>query len=90
MSAPWVEAVAAILRGTPKLPGALCRDRSELFDGDNEDTAGRAAAICLRCPARRPCGAWANRLAHNQAHGVLAGEYREWVSHPSVARKGKQ
>ena len=89
MIAPWIEAVAAILRGTPRLPGALCRDRSEIFDAADEDTASRAAAICQHCPALQACGKWADTLRHNQASGVLAGEFRQWVSHPSVGRKGK-
>jgi WhiB family transcriptional regulator, redox-sensing transcriptional regulator len=86
MSAPWIELTAAILRGTPRLPDALCRGRVELFDADDEETASRAAAVCRRCPARQPCSAWANGLAHNQINGVIAGQFRQWVSHPSEIR----
>jgi hypothetical protein len=87
MTAPWLELTAAILRGTPKLPGALCRQRTDLFDGDNEHDAHQAAELCGHCPAREPCAAWADTLAHNQAHGVIAGEQREWISHPSLRRE---
>ncbi|WP_459966435.1 WhiB family transcriptional regulator [Mycobacterium sp. MUNTM1] len=83
----WPELVGAILRGVPSLPGALCRQRPELFDSDDGETASRAVAICRRCPALQPCGAWAGALRHNEARGVLAGERREWVSHPSTIRK---
>lgn len=81
--APWIELTAAIVRGTPRLRGALCRDQPELFDGDSDETAQQAAQLCRRCPARAPCGTWADTLPHNAAHGVLAGQLREWVSHPS-------
>ncbi|HME16033.1 MAG TPA: WhiB family transcriptional regulator [Mycobacterium sp.] len=84
---PWVEAVAAILRGTPRLPGALCRQRAGLFDGDDNQDARDAAELCGHCPAREPCSAWADTLRHNQINGVIAGQRREWVSHPSAIRK---
>lgn len=87
MTAPWIELTAAILRGVPRLPGALCQRRSDLFDGDDDQAAQRAAELCHRCPAREPCGEWADRLAHNQIDGVIAGQRREWVSHPSVAKR---
>lgn len=87
MTEPWVAAIAAIVRGTPKLPGALCRGHSDTFDGDDEETAEHAAAICRRCPALQPCSEWSGTLPHNQAAGVLAGQYREWVSHPSVQKR---
>ncbi|MCA2248825.1 WhiB family transcriptional regulator [Mycobacterium intracellulare] len=87
MTAGWPELVGAILRGVPKLPGALCRQRPGLFDGDGDETAEQAAELCRHCPALRECGDWAATLRHNQANGVLAGQRREWVSHPSQRRK---
>lgn len=87
MNAPWIELAAAVLRGVPRLPGALCRRRPELFDADDEDAADRAAAICRHCPALEPCGAWASTLRHNQRSGVLAGEFTPWVSHPSELKR---
>jgi WhiB family transcriptional regulator, redox-sensing transcriptional regulator len=86
MTAGWVDLIAEVLRGTPRLPGALCRQRSELFDGDDDQDAHQAAELCHWCPAREPCAAWADTLAYNQAHGVLAGQRREWISHPSLRR----
>ncbi|CAM4228507.1 hypothetical protein MB901379_03588 [Mycobacterium basiliense] len=90
MTAPWVSLVAAILQGTPRLPGALCRQRAELFDGDDAEATCRAQQLCRRCPEREPCGAWAATLRHNQANGVLAGQIRQWVSHPSEIRIRQQ
>jgi WhiB family transcriptional regulator, redox-sensing transcriptional regulator len=76
MTAPWLELTAAILRGTPKLPGALCRRRTELFDGHNDEDTRAAAELCGRCPARKPCREWADTLRHNQIDGVIAGQHR--------------
>lgn len=84
----WPELVGAILRGVPPLDGALCRNSDPtLFDGDDDEAVSRAAAICRRCPALRECGDWADTLRYNQANGVLAGQRREWVSHPSAIHK---
>ena len=87
MKEPWAELVAAIVRGTPRLPGALCRHQPDLFDGDDDQDARQAAEFCGRCPASEPCRAWSESLAHNEAHGILAGQRREWISHPSVAKR---
>ena len=87
MNEPWVEAISPILRGVPPLRGALCRQRPELFDGDNNEDTRQSAALCARCPAREPCAAWADKLRHNQIDGVVAGERREWISHPSLRRE---
>lgn len=83
----WVELTAAILSGVPKLSGALCRRRPGLFDANDEVTADHAAAICRRCPALQACGEWAAGLRHNQSNGVIAGQLRPWVSHPSELQK---
>jgi hypothetical protein len=82
----WEGLVAAIITNTPPLPGALCRRQSVLFDAVNDDHARQAAELCQRCPALQQCGEWAATLKHNQRHGVLAGQYHEWASHPSVIR----
>lgn len=84
---PWAAAIAAILTGVPRLPGALCRRRPELFDARDDDSARQAAELCARCPARQPCADWADTLKHNEAYGVLAGQHRQWVSHPSLIKK---
>jgi hypothetical protein len=79
-------ALFAALRGIPKLPDAACRGRSDLFDGATEEDIAEATAVCSRCPELNACKRWADMLPHNGIHGVIAGEYREWVSHPSVRR----
>lgn len=86
-NAPWADAIAAICAGVPRLPGALCRRRAELFDARDDETTRQATELCARCPARQPCAAWASTLAYNEAYGVLAGQRRVWVSHPSLIRK---
>jgi Transcription factor WhiB len=69
-----VDLLAAILRGAPALPGALCRDADpRLFDADSEADAQTAMAICRRCPEIVPCGAWG---AERRVHGVVAAELR--------------
>ncbi|MGH3777296.1 MAG: hypothetical protein ACRDRR_16470 [Pseudonocardiaceae bacterium] len=57
-----IRLVGLILRGTPHLPGAVCRGRSGLFDEVAwEDAALRAerrreaAALCRSCPTRPAC-----------------------------------
>ncbi|MBZ4558588.1 hypothetical protein GBO17_14245 [Mycobacterium avium subsp. hominissuis] len=83
-----LELIGSILRGVPSLPGALCRNADPtLFDGDDDETAERAAAICRRCPALEECGDSADNMRHSQINGVVAGQFRQWVSHPSQARQ---
>jgi WhiB family transcriptional regulator, redox-sensing transcriptional regulator len=87
MTAPWLELTAAILRGVPRLEGVLCHRLTDLFDGGDEQDAREAAELCGHCPAREPCGQWANTLRHNQINGIIAGQHREWISHPSATRR---
>lgn len=75
-----------ILRGAPRLPGARCRDRADLFDATHaigrgasstrKIAAARAAAAaeCAQCPALVACSAWVDGLrpAHRPS-GVVAG-----------------
>jgi hypothetical protein len=64
----WVELLAAILRGTPRLSGALCVDRPELFDGEHNDTEDsdyprtQALRICGACPELSRCREWVDSL----------------------------
>jgi WhiB family transcriptional regulator, redox-sensing transcriptional regulator len=83
---PWENLLVAILRGTPKLPNALCRNRPAEFDAADDEQATEAAALCRRCPDRQPCRVWADGLPDSAVSGVVAGELREWVSHPSLRR----
>lgn len=64
--------IAEIVRGTPALPDAACRDRPGEFDADSRDRPA-AREACAACPARSRCGEWA---ATRQARvsGVLAGQ----------------
>jgi hypothetical protein len=76
--------IGKVLRGTPSLPRAVCKGRSELFDGDTDDDAFDALEICARCPELAACRAYGDTLKHNKAHGVLGGQHRIWVSHKSA------
>lgn len=71
----------------PRLPGARCAGRHELFDatiegstngaaGAAEVAAARAEALrlCAGCPELTPCGAWLDSLRpKDQPLGVVAG-----------------
>lgn len=79
--AGWVELTAAILRGTPALPGSLCRNRPELFDpqqhGELTDNAAyrhaQAVEICRQCPVLAECRAWVDRIdPSRRPGGVIA------------------
>jgi Transcription factor WhiB len=83
---PWVEALAAIFRDVPHLPGALCVGKHELFD--NYDSHYEAARICRRCPARAACREWADR--HKYLTGTWAGKYRHHNSDDATENKGVQ
>lgn len=90
MSGPWIDLLAVVLADTPRLPGALCRERPGLFDGDDDESAAVAADLCGRCPAREPCADWAATLRYDKIDGVIAGQRRTWLSHPSHVRKANQ
>jgi hypothetical protein len=68
----------AALSGAPRLDGALCKGRSQLFDldaiADDQAAIQRAIGICHRCPALRACKAWSDTMTPAQRPtGVLAG-----------------
>ncbi|MCV7285354.1 WhiB family transcriptional regulator [Mycolicibacterium wolinskyi] len=67
----WIDLVAAIVRGTPALPGALCRGQADLFDAQWSSTASAAAELCHMCPDLAPCRQWA--ATERNLHGVIAG-----------------
>jgi hypothetical protein len=83
----WVPLLETVLAQSPPLPGALCRGRPDIFDATDENRRTEAIALCQHCPELDRCRAWAAALPHNGIHGVIAGEYREWVSHPSLRRQ---
>lgn len=68
--------LVAVLRGVPRLDGALCRDRHTLFDGDQgtaDFAAERAQDLCFRCPVLHDCATWAAGQPDTRLHGVIAG-----------------
>ncbi len=75
-------ALAAALAAAPRLPGAACKGRYELFDpaepGEDEDDYTyrdeTALAICRHCPALTDCQSWLETLPpRQQPPGVIAG-----------------
>jgi len=78
MTTNWADLLAAA-GTTPRLDGAACRGRPELFDLDANAAAAdldRAKAICdTVCPAQPACTAWvASTPPHLRPAGVVAGE----------------
>ena len=72
--AGWLSLCEAILRGAPKLDGALCVGQDRLFDAADRERTRQAAAVCQRCPALAECRAWAKTLPRStRPPGVLAG-----------------
>jgi hypothetical protein len=81
MTAGHIELVD--LAGIPRLPGARCRGRHELFDplphGGNAEALARrqanALAECRRCPALAACRAWFDELPpRRRPEGIIAGQ----------------
>lgn len=85
VTATWVELAAAMLQGTPRLTGAACAGRWELFDPRGVDVVqetvpeadarhAEALAICAACPALGACRAWvAESRPSQRPAGVVAG-----------------
>jgi WhiB family redox-sensing transcriptional regulator len=80
--------------GIPRLPGARCRGRHELFDpplpGPPEPIWRRQAealAECRRCPALAACRAWFDELPpRRRPEGVIAGQIHPA---PTPSRRGR-
>ncbi|MCF6386029.1 WhiB family transcriptional regulator [Mycobacterium sp. MBM] len=71
---PAVDLLAVVLRQLPALPGALCRNRSELFDSEEPADVATAVSLCERCPALDACRAWVTGLSYPaRPAGVVAG-----------------
>lgn len=88
MSAALAALVGALAR-VPALPGARCRGRAELFDGDDGpdgERTRRAAAVCQACPALTPCSRWADSQRANTLDGVIAGRLYRYAGHRSLHR----
>jgi Transcription factor WhiB len=73
-----IDLLKAILADSPRLEGSLCRDRSALFDAEQEDEDDRQFAVdsakrlCRQCPALQACREWA--ATQPRLTGVVAGE----------------
>jgi hypothetical protein len=83
----WLVAISA----APALPGALCRNRSRIFDEQPHDPNGernehRALYLCSRCPALNDCRCWLATLPPSaRPFGVVAGV----VAHRAKQHKPK-
>lgn len=74
---PAVDLLTMVLERVPKLPGALCRDRSALFDSEEPASVAVAVSLCERCPALDACRVWADGLSYaSRPSGVVAGRRR--------------
>ena len=72
------EGLFGMLANLPRLDGAACVGKAELFDpGTDEATETIARAMCLNCPALAPCAAWVESLPPSQRpFGVTAAVVR--------------
>ena len=82
---PEINLLIEILRGTPRLPGAACRDDPDLFDatvaegqGSRQSGLGaareRARAVCAGCPALDACRDWVRATPQKRRPvGIVAG-----------------
>jgi hypothetical protein len=76
------------LLGGEDLSEAACRGRWELFDNtDDPVVIAEAVETCQQCPVLERCRDWADGLPDSHVTGVVAGELRTWVSHPSARRR---
>lgn len=69
--------LCAVLEGMPKMSGALCRGRAELFDAAhaNADDISRAIDLCRACDCIAACATYAGNRRRPLV-GVVAGVYR--------------
>lgn len=77
--------LADALDTIPRLPGAACVGRHQLFDGDDTEHHAAAVQICQHCPALQPCRDWFDALRPSQKPaGVTAG-----IVHEPPKRRGR-
>jgi WhiB family redox-sensing transcriptional regulator len=77
------------LGAIPALPGARCRGKPHLFDGEdgpNGDRTRQAAQLCRRCPALERCRTWADQQPARALDGVIAGRLYTYAAHDSQRR----
>lgn len=67
------------LAALPALPGAACKGRAPLFDGETTGDRIQAERLCRdACPSLGRCGRWVASLSPSRRpSGVIAGRYRE-------------
>ena len=69
--------VAELIRDTPSLPKALCRNRPATFDITDPGLADEAVELCNRCIELHRCRIWFDGLpARQRPAGVVAGLVR--------------
>lgn len=69
----------AALAAVPRLEGAKCLRRWELFDSDQPDDVAAAIELCGRCPCAVRCRAFVDSQPPNSLSGVVAGELHVWT-----------
>jgi hypothetical protein len=84
---PWVELLAAMLRESPALPNALCRNDAALFDGDDPADIADAIELCLCCPVLERCRAHHSKLPPKAVSGIVGGEYRPFPEKATSTRQ---
>ncbi|WP_301148997.1 WhiB family transcriptional regulator [Mycobacterium simiae] len=95
---PEINLLCEILRGTPRLPGAACRDHRDLFaatvvEGRSrpesiDATREQARAICRGCPALDACRDWVRSTPEaRRPAGIVAGHA---PGHHSLKRTAAQ
>jgi WhiB family transcriptional regulator, redox-sensing transcriptional regulator len=80
VSPPWFALAEAILWRLPKLDGARCLGRYELFDGGgrNAETTHTAISICHACPALPQCDRCVASLPiDRRPPGITGAKYRK-------------
>ena len=69
--------MAAMVRGSASLPGALCRGRTEWDYGATMADRDVAIAICRRCPELGACRRWMRSLPKGKrpVGVIVAGKF---------------
>jgi len=78
----------ASLGPIPRLPGAKCVGRYDLFDSTKPDDVTAAIELCSFCPALAACAAWVDSLPPKRRPvGVTAGRVHRPPPEPSRQRR---
>ncbi|WP_094287663.1 hypothetical protein [Mycobacterium lehmannii] len=79
MSSTPVGDLRRFLASVPALPGAACKGRGPLFDGETPADRIRAERLCRdACPSLGRCRRWVGSLSPSRRPtGVIAGKFRE-------------